>query len=192
MPPPKVFKLRALLIGVWVLLVSGALYLFLFHREMLQGELANAYSLSALAAGSLYLLFGCLRGFTLIPSTYLVLAGIPFFPPTPLFILTLVGILASSACIYLFSQSLHLDDYFEQKHPAGVARAKKVLQQNQLPIIIGWSFFPLAPTDLICYACGVLEVNFKKFLFGVLLGEGSICGLYIFFGNQLLHLVHLK
>jgi uncharacterized membrane protein YdjX (TVP38/TMEM64 family) len=190
--PTKVAKIRTLLGGAWMFLVGSVLYLFFFHRESIQGELASAYSLSALAATGVYLLFGCLRGFTLIPSTYLVLAGIPFFPAWPLLGLTLVGILASSSCIYLFAESLRLDEYFERKHPAGVAKIKNILQKNQLPIIIGWSFFPLAPTDLICYACGVLEVDFKKFLFGVLLGEGTICGIYIFFGDQLLRWLNLK
>jgi len=37
--------------------------------------------------GALYLLFGCLRAFTLIPVTSLVLLGIVFFPPLPLFAL---------------------------------------------------------------------------------------------------------
>lgn len=188
----KTTTLRVTLVALWLFFAGIALYLFIFHRSVIQNELADAYSLSALAAGGVYLLFGCLRGFTLIPSTYLVLAGIPFFPPLTLFLLTLLGILASSACIYYFSESLHLDDYLARKHPAGLAKAKRILQQNQLPIIIGWSFFPLAPTDLICYACGVLEVNFAKFLFGVLLGEGTICGIYIFFGDQLLHVLHWK
>jgi len=55
-----------------------------------------------------------------------------------------------------------------------------------LPIVIGWSFFPLAPTDLICYVCGSLGVGVPKMLLGILVGEGIICALYIFLGRQLL------
>ena len=52
--------------------------------------------------------------------------------------------------------------------------------------MIGWSFFPLAPTDLICYVCGSLGVGVRKMLLGILIGEGTICALYIFLGRQLL------
>jgi uncharacterized membrane protein YdjX (TVP38/TMEM64 family) len=137
-------------------------------------------------------MLGCIRGFTLIPSTNLVLLGIPFFSPRPLFVLSLLGILISSSSIYYFSESLHLDVLFEDKHKARLAKMKGILQRNPLPIIIGWSFFPLAPTDLICYVCGVLKVDFVRFTFGVLIGEGTICGIYIFLGDAVLRVFHLR
>ena len=139
-----------------------------------------------------YLALGCVRGFTLVPSTTLVLAAVAFFPPVPLFVLTLTGILVSSASIYHLSASLHFYDVFARKHEQRVARLRSRLERHELPIIIGWSFFPLAPTDVICYVCGVLEVNFGKCLLGVCIGESAICGLYIYGGDFLLRLVHLK
>lgn len=178
-------------IAIWMALVAYAIYLYLFQRNLIQTELQRAFYYSLLLGGLIYLLAGCLRGFTLIPSTYLVFVGIPFFPPAPLFLLTIAGILISSASVYLFSESLHLDQYFEGKHKHRVVRAKAILQKNELPVIIGWSFFPFAPTDLICYVCGVLEIDFWKFLFGILLGEGAICVIYIFFGNHVLRFLHV-
>ena len=44
------------------------------------------------------------------------------------------------------------------------------------------------PTDLICYVCGVMKISFRRFMFGVLVGEGAICALYIFAGASLLEL----
>ena len=149
-------------------------------------------SASLWVAGSIYLLLGCVRGFTLIPSTYLVLAGIPFFPPVLLLLLTLVGILVSSTCIYFFSEWLGLEEILNRRHARGIARLKSLLQRHGLPIIIGWSFFPIAPTDIICYVCGVLRTDFRKFLLGVGLGEGGICALYIFFGDSCLRWLQLK
>jgi uncharacterized membrane protein YdjX (TVP38/TMEM64 family) len=58
-----------------------------------------------------------------------------------------------------------------------------------MPIMIGWSFFPLLPTDVICYVCGALEIDYKKFLIGVAIGEGTICGMYIYLGGRVLSLV---
>ena len=59
-------------------------------------------------------------------------------------------------------------------------------------MIVGWSFFPLAPTDLICYVCGALQVGFWKCIVGVCLGEGAICGIYIFFGDFALRWLQWK
>jgi uncharacterized membrane protein YdjX (TVP38/TMEM64 family) len=183
---------RLCLIALWLLLVTGTAYLYLFHRDVVQSQLRSAFSFSAIVGSLLYLFFACIRGFTLIPSTYLVLAALAFFPPLPLFVLTLAGILISSSSIYWFSESLHLHELFERKHKYRVTQVKTVLEKNELPIIIGWSFFPLAPTDLICYVCGVLEVDFKKFLFGILVGEGTICAIYIFLGDYVLRWLHFR
>jgi uncharacterized membrane protein YdjX (TVP38/TMEM64 family) len=183
---------RLLLLLLWLLLVVGALYAFLFHRAFMQQQLSGALSVSVVVGGAVYLLLGAVRGFTLIPSTTLVLAAVPFFPPVPLFALTIAGIVISSACIYWFSESIGVDEVLKRRHPDAVARLTDVLQKHELPIIIGWSFFPLAPTDLICYVCGVLRVNFLRCLIGVAIGEGTICGIYIFFGDQALRWLQLK
>jgi uncharacterized membrane protein YdjX (TVP38/TMEM64 family) len=185
-------RIRSLAIAIWLLIVGVALYLYFFHRGFVQSQLQTALSVSIVLRSLVYLLFGCLRGFTLVPSTYLVLTAVAFFPPVPLLVLTLIGILISSASIYWFSESLHLEEVFERKHKHGVERMKTILQRNELPIIIGWSFFPLAPTDVICYVCGGLEIEFKKFLAGVLIGEGTICAIYIFLGDWVLRFLHFR
>jgi len=184
--------IRYLRLSSWLLLLSVGLYLYFFRADFIRGGLRDAVSTSVLLGYGIYLFLGSIRGFTLIPSTHLVLLGIPFFRPVPLFILTIVGILISSASIYYFAESLHLDELFEGRHKDRVEKVKGVMQRNQMPIIIGWSFFPLAPTDLICYVCGVLKVNFLRFTVGVLLGEGTICAIYIFLGDHLLEFLRLK
>lgn len=191
--PPQLNGLSSkfLRVAIWIAVVTGAIYLYFFQRNLLQAQLQRAFFYSLVLGGFFYLLAGCLRGFTLIPSTYLVFIGIPFFPPTPLFLLTIAGILFSSASIYLFSKSLHLEEYFERHHMQRVVKVKSILQRNELPVIIGWSFFPFAPTDVICYVCGILEVDFWKFLFGILIGEGAICATYIFLGDRLLRFLHI-
>jgi uncharacterized membrane protein YdjX (TVP38/TMEM64 family) len=184
--------LRRVLVGAWLVVVASGLFLFVFHRQALQQSLTSASSTSLAAGAALYLAFGCLRGFTLIPSTTLVLAAVPFFPPTPLFVLTLAGIVISSASIYRFSEALHLDDLFESLHAERLARLKTAIARYELPVIIVWSFFPLAPTDLICYACGVIGVRLRTCLVGVAIGEGAICGTYIYFGDWVLRALHWR
>jgi uncharacterized membrane protein YdjX (TVP38/TMEM64 family) len=185
-------NIRYLRLAVWVICVSLLIYGYAFRRELIQTEMQQAVSVSVLFGYALYLLLGCVRGFTLIPSANLVLLGIPFFRPAPLFLLTIIGIVVSSSSIYYFAGSLHFDEIFETKHKGKLERLKGVLSRNQMPIVIGWSFFPLAPTDLICYACGILRINFLKFVVGILIGEGTICGLYIFLGDNLLRFFHLR
>ena len=172
--------------ALWLVVVSAAIAVLLFQRDLVSRQLARATSVSLVAGGVVYLGFGALRGFTLIPSTALVFAGLAFFPPWTLFLLTIAGIVISSASIYWFSDALGLTGPLERRYPQQIARLTDVLQRYELPVIIGWSFFPLAPTDLICYVCGILRVSFVKCLVGVTIGEGAICGLYIFLGDQAL------
>jgi len=145
-----------------------------------------------LVGGTAYLILGCIRGFTLIPSTSLILLAIAFFPPGPLFVLTLAGILVSSASIYYFAEVLAIDELLRRRHAASFDRVKGLLARYQLPVIIGWSFFPLAPTDLVVYLCGIMRVSLLKCLVGVAIGEGAISALYIFGGDQFLRLLQLK
>jgi uncharacterized membrane protein YdjX (TVP38/TMEM64 family) len=183
---------RSVAVGTWLAVVGTAMYLYFGRPDLLQRELQDAFSASAIVGSAVYLALGCVRGFTLVPVTALVLPALPFFPPVPLFVLTVTGILVSSASIYRLSASLHFYEVFARKHEQRVSSLRSRLERHELPIIIGWSFFPLAPTDLICYVCGVLEVNFWKFLLGVAIGESIICGLYIFAGDFLLRLLLLK
>ncbi len=176
----------------WIVLLPVALYFYFFRAELIQGGIQSAVSASVILGYSLYFFLGCIRGFTFIPATNLILIGIPFFRPMPLFLLSLAGILVSSICIYYFSESLHLDEVFKTKHEEKLKKMKGVLQRNQMPIIIVWSFFPLAPTDLICYVCGVLRVDVARVILGVLIGEGTICAIYIFLGDTVLRFLHLR
>lgn len=185
-------RIRALLLVLWVIVIGGSLYLFFFQREAVQRELQNAMSASMVAAGFIYLLIGSLRGFSLLPVTTLLLLGVVFFPPVPLFLLTLGGILISSASIYWFSEALHLEETLNTRHLQAMERLKALLRHREFPIIVAWSFFPIAPTDLICYACGILRVDFRKCLLGVLLGEGAICAIYIFLGHHFLKFFGLQ
>ena len=133
-------------------------------------------------------MLGALRGFALIPVTNLVVLAIPLFPPVPLLVLTLVGIAISSASIYAFAGSLKLGEYFERKHARHMERVQTALRRNPTSIVTAWSFLPIVPTDLICYVCGVMRISFRRFMFGVLVGEGAICAVYIFAGASLLDL----
>ena len=170
---------------LWLLFVAAFVVLYWTRAATWGSEFRDVAASSLLLGYTLYLVLGCVRGFTLIPAANLVLLAVPIFPPLPLLVLTLVGILVSSASIYAFAGSLHLAEYFERKHAEKVTRVRAALARNPTTIVMVWSFFPLAPTDLICYVCGAMRISFRRFMLGVLVGEGAICALYIFAGRGL-------
>ena len=183
---PTKHAVKRLRLILWIAFAATFLYLYSTHAGGWNDEFRGLAASSSLLGYGLYLLLGSVRGFTLIPCTSLVLLAIPLFPPAPLFALTLLGIAISSASVYAFAESLHVAEYFEIKHPKKVARVRAALARNPTTIVAGWSFLPVAPTDLICYACGAMEIPFGRFMLGVLLGEGAICAAYIFAGQALL------
>lgn len=170
----------------WMVLLACALYLHFFYPGLVRGYLMALHGTSLVLAYAAMLALGVLRGFTLIPVTSLIVLGLLIFPPLPLFGVILLGILISSASVYYFFDFLNLTTLFETTYPTQVARVRSALKTHEMPIIIAWSAFPLLPTDLICYVCGTLEVDVKKMLLGVLIGEGAISAVYIFFGHSLL------
>lgn len=177
---------RRLFLLSWVALVAGALYVYVFERDLLQRLALDVAEAPPFLAYAAYLLLGCVRGFTLVPATYLVVAGMLILPPVPLYLLTLVGIIVSSAAVYYFAEAMQFDTFFERRYGPQVARLRALITRRELPIVVAWSFFPIAPTDLVCYICGALKVDVKKCLIGVTVGEGTICAIYIFLGAQAL------
>lgn len=177
---------RKVVFALWMILLSTALYFYFFRREELAQALARLADSPPIWAYAMYLGLGCVRGFTLVPATYLVVAGMLILAPLPLYLLTLAGIVVSSAAVYCFAEAMQFDRLFERRYPAQVTRLRVLMARRELPIVIIWSFFPLAPTDLVCYVCGALKVDLKKCLLGVAIGEGSICAIYIFLGGQAL------
>ena len=177
---------RRILLGLWVVVLAGAAFAYLFHRGALEQMFLELSASPPSWVYAVYLALGCLRGFTLIPVTYLVMAGMLVLPPWPLYLSTVAGIIVSSGAVYYFAEAMAFDRFFERRYGAQVARLRGLMQRRELPIVIAWSFFPIAPTDLVCYVCGALKVDLKKCLLGVTIGEGAICAIYIFLGAQAL------
>ena len=185
-PSIKSSNARYGLLTLWVLVAASALYLYFFHREGVRSELQGAFSTSTVIAATIYVVLGSLRAFTMVPATFLLFVAMPFFPPAMLLLLTLPGIAISSSICYFFAEVLHMDEPFERRYPAQIATLKRVLRTHTLSITIGWSFMLFLPTDLICYVCGSLRINYAKFIIGVLIGEGTVYAIYVYLGARIL------
>src|SRR5688572_19556053 len=184
----KRLRLQPLRLAIWALFVAAFAFLYYTYSSVWGTELTQLAAASVWLAYAVYVVLGALRGFALIPVTNLVVLAIPLFPPVPLLVLTLVGIAISSASIYAFAGSLKLGEYLERKHAQHMDRLQAALRRNPTSIVSAWSFLPIVPTDLICYVCGVMKISFRRFMLGVLVGEGAICAIYIFAGTSLLDL----
>jgi uncharacterized membrane protein YdjX (TVP38/TMEM64 family) len=125
------------------------------------------------------------RWLILVPSTPLILIGLILFPDSPLavFVISMTGILFSSAMIYGFSDMLGLDDYFASHVKS--EKIKKWIAKYGFFAIMFWSFFLVLPTDLICYIAGAVRYRFWRFLLAVALWEWLIIGIFIFTGQDI-------
>ncbi len=182
--------MRKLLSFLWLAFLVCALYFYFLHPDFFQGQLTRLADHSIYYAYGFLLILGFIRGFTLVPITYLIVLGLLVFNPLPLLIIILIGAVVSSASVYYFFEYLNLDVYFEKNHGKQIAKVKTALEKNELPIIILWSAMPFLPTDVICYICGSLEIDIKKMLLGVFIGEGITCTIYVYFGQYVLDYLH--
>lgn len=136
-----------------------------------------------------YLFLSVIRGLTLLPSSPLVLAGVLLFPHQPWIVLgiSLFGIVASSSMIFWLSNTLGISGYFERKKPHQVAKIRSRLERpSGLLFVILWAFFPLVPTDVVCYVAGSIRMNFVRFISAVFIGELILISIYVFGGGHLI------
>ena len=174
-------KVRRKTLFIWIVVVILTLILYYVNRDFFDISFLKEYVSDHKALVlSLYLIILTFIGLTFIPSTPFALAGVLLFPPAEAYIINLFGIITSSVVVYYFTQYLRIDVWLESKYPAQIEKIKKALRKKELPIIAGWSFFPVVPTDLIIYVSSTLNIPFWKCVIGILIGEGTLNALYIF------------
>jgi uncharacterized membrane protein YdjX (TVP38/TMEM64 family) len=178
---------------VWILFLIFCTAFILTNSELFKPQILAAFLIQfktgVLAA---YFIISLLRGFTLVPSTPLVLAGTILYPNEPFLILaiSLTGIIFSSTMIYYFSDYLGFGASLERKHPRQIAKIHDQLQKpTGILFVFLWSFLPVLPTDAVCYAAGILRMNFTKFILAMTFGELILCSIYIFFYSYLLNFI---
>jgi uncharacterized membrane protein YdjX (TVP38/TMEM64 family) len=180
---------REAAIGLWVcVILCGFAAYFIWPEFFLPENIAELLRTHQNKALLIYLFVSVARGFTLLPSTPLVLAGTILYPTQPALVLaiSLIGIVISSSMIYWFSDLLGFDEYFESKKPKHVERIRSKLEHPfGLGFVCLWAFFPLVPTDAVCYVAGTIRMHFAKFIGAVFLGELVLCSIYVFASGRL-------
>lgn len=178
-------RFKQILTVSWILFLIICVGIFFTYSEHFTPQKIAAF-IEEFKGGVLviYLLISILRGLTLVPSTPFVIAGTILLPANPFLVLliSITGIIFSSTMIYFFSDYLGFGNYLEKKYPDKIIKIKEQLQKpTGFFFVFFWSFFPVLPTDAVCYVAGVLKIDFKKYILAITLGELIICSIYIFF-----------
>lgn len=179
--------IKKIIIVLWLVFILSCLIAYIYNPGWFTpksiADFLNYYQGQVLF---LYLFVSIIRGFSLLPSTPFVIAGTLLFPNEPwiVFWVSILGITASSALIYFFSDYLGLTDFFEKRFPEKIAKIKTVLEKPYgVFFIFFWSIFPFVPTDLISYVAGSMKLNFWKFIIPLFLGECILVGSIVYMGG---------
>ncbi|WP_157811749.1 TVP38/TMEM64 family protein [Tenacibaculum sp. SZ-18] len=172
----------------------GVLLIYLFYRYVKNPELFSVTYIKDFISSykgqimTVYIILSSVRGFFLIPSTPFVITGVLLFPDK-LFLVLLIsmfGIMLSATSLYYFADILGFSEHLEKKYPNKVKKWESKLQSSKATfLVLGWSFFPFVPTDIICYVAGIIKMPFKYMFTGVFLGELILVSLYVYSGSFL-------
>lgn len=181
---------KKILYLLWVLIVVTVLIVFILSPSSFNpNNLATLLIKYESQVMLFYIFISMVRGLILVPSTPFVLAGIILFPDLPwtVLVISMIGIIIGSTVVYYFSDLLRFSRRLEKKYPQQIEKWHQRLNSPKATlIVIGWSFFPLVPTDIICYVAGIVKMPFRYLITGVIIGELVLVYLYIFFGGGLL------
>lgn len=184
---------RYICLAIWLGAIVAGVSSYLLYPHLFTAEnIADFLKRFEGEIWLIYLVMSALRGFSLLPSTPLVIAGTLLFPDQPLAVLavSITGILLSSSMIYFFSEFLGFNEYFENHKPELTHKLKAKLEHPLGFLFVAlWAFFPFVPTDLVCYLAGTTKMNFWKFIAAIFAGELVLCSCYVFFGGSLLKFV---
>lgn len=127
------------------------------------------------------------RGALLIPSTPVILAGGVLFPNARLFIflVSMAGIVASATLLYRFPGFAGYDSRLATRYPEQLEWLQLHLRKPRAQWFVAlWAFFPAVPTDLICYAAGLVRMPFRRMMFGIIIGEVPLVTAYVLLGSR--------
>lgn len=182
-------KLKKRLRIFWLLLVLFGIGFYLYSPDSFTQENISLFIKNQNANLLLiYITISLIRGVFLLPSTPFVLAGAILFPDNlPLvFTISMLGIMGTAILLYYASSYLEFDKLFGEKHSGKFDTITEKINKHGFWIVLGWAFFPLVPTDLICYVAGTIKMNFKKYFLAIFIGEAVLVYFYLFLGKEFL------
>lgn len=174
---------------LWLVMVAVILGMIVIYPQWLTrdsiSQLLNQMGSMALI---IYVLMSLSRSVLLIPCTPFVLAGAISFPQWPflVFAISLAGVVVGAVLVYSFPSFGGYDRLLEEKYPEKIVSLKTKMQhKNAFWFVVAWSFFPLVPTDAVCYVAGVAKMPLRKMLTALLVGELPLVAAYVFLGAEI-------
>lgn len=186
-------RYRRLLTYAWVTAIVGILGLYLLRPELFTAEAVERvlrgwgpWAFPGFVALSI------LRGPLLIPSTPVVIAGGAFFPEAipAVLVVSMLGIVGSATLLYRFPGFAGYDSLLAARHPEKLDHLRTRLSgPGAMWFVALWAFLPVVPTDLICYAAGLVRMPYRRMILGIVIGELPLVTGYILLGAGLLQLL---
>ncbi|MCF7794903.1 VTT domain-containing protein [Patescibacteria group bacterium] len=178
---------KKIIIYAWILLLISVFVAYLSFPKIVNLEnFLDVISGNYILAIFIFTLFVFLRGFTLISPLIVTMVSLLFFSPLEVFLINSFGIVVSSFLIYKVSDCLGFDDYFESNYKDKVEKIRKSFEKKEIPIMIGWSFFPFFPTDVLVYVAASLKVSLWRCLVGIFIGTVLINFISIYLAGKLM------
>lgn len=177
---------------VWVILLVTSLTLyFCFPQYFSAKYFKENLNYNATIILWCYVLFTCVRSIFFIPSTAVLILGIALYPDSFAFLLyiNMLGILIGAILLYLAGNYFTPEQFFSEKKIKSLPKIKDKINTHGFGIVLGWSFFPLVPTDLICFVSGATRMNFFKFITAMFLGELVLVTIYLWTGKGIIDLI---
>lgn len=175
---------------LWFGLILALLLFFAFNPAFLSAEgLAVFFRQFEGRIWAAYIFIFVVRGIFLIPSTPFVLAGALLFPQNAVWVvvISLFSVLSSATFLYYWADLIGIGGYLEKKYPKQSERVSYLLNKPYaLLLVIGWAFFPLVPTDLICYIARIIGMKYRIMILGIFLGELALILGVVYFTNTLI------
>lgn len=187
----NIHKGKQVLYGLWALIIAYLIYRYIKNPSVVDpNTIVDFISFYDDETLLVYTILSLVRGFFLIPSTPFVVGGGLLFPEHKLLVLfiSMVGVMSSATTLYYFSDLLGFSSYLESRYPKRILKWQNRLKKRGAAYIIaGWSFFPLVPTDLICYVGGLIKMPFKYVFAGVFFGELILNIFYVYWTELYTH-----
>ncbi len=173
---------------IWFGIVGVTALMLFLNPELLEREnLAAFLDRFGAEAFAVYVLICLTRAVLLIPSTPFILAGALAFPDWPLAVLaaSMAGILSGALLVHSFPGIGSYDERLQALYPRQISFIRERMQgRNAWWVVMGWSAFPLVPTDVICYVAGLAKMPAPRMGAAVLIGAFPITALYVFLGAE--------
>ncbi|WP_297638925.1 TVP38/TMEM64 family protein [uncultured Clostridium sp.] len=121
--------------------------------------------------------------FVIIPNSVIAIVSGFMFGPFEGFVISIIGYCISSTICFYIAKLLGRN-FMEKIMGEKLGEIERKLQKNQFAIILSLRLIPIIPLGPVNYACGLVGVDYKKFISATLIGGIPEVICYTFLGKN--------